>query len=232
MAVAARSMLANVLAMKDKSDNDSDKKTSSLTTIYPFVLDPKTNEVDSRLRFDSVVFPDDLAIEAARRTLPNLSYTVGDFIATYSSPAKRGKFDAIATSFFVDTAANVYEYVAIMKHLLRSSPEGSVWINVGPIQWHPCALLRPTVDEFRDILTASGFELLKWEVSTEAVGYRHPDDAGTMDPSSPPRKTRCESYRPLRFVAVKKCDGYEDEPLPLHMAIDYCEYLGRLAWGK
>ena len=108
----------------------------------------------------------------------------------------------VATSFFVDTATNVYEYVAAIKNALRTSTtndddcgiesggkggsesEGkgrngreSVWINVGPVQWHTNAQLRPTVDEFRDLIEAAGFVIQHWEVSEDLVGYRHPDDA-------------------------------------------------------
>eukprot|EP00985_Skeletonema_marinoi_P008004 scaffold3563_cov240-Skeletonema_marinoi.AAC.1 len=53
-----------------------------------------------------------------------------------------------------------------------------VWVNCGPVQWHPCALLRPTVEQLKDMLQVAGFELISWSVADEAVAYRHPDDVG------------------------------------------------------
>jgi hypothetical protein len=212
--------------------------------IYPFVSDPQRNEIDSAKRFEMELFPDFDAFEsyqtyndvfkgenndAETALLPNLSYTVGDFVSTYSRNAKQGKYDVIATSFFLDTATNIYQYIMIMKHLLHSS-EVSLWINCGPVQWHPCALLRPTVDELRDMLEASGFELITWEISEKIVAYRHPDDSGVGE-GLEARYTRSEGYRPLRFVARLAGDpptNIEDNSdLPLR--IEYCEYLNGVA---
>ena len=223
-------------------------------TIYPFISDPQRNEVDSFKRFENELFPDEIAIESYQRytnlipkrennnaeeptLLPNLSYTVGDFVYTYSQNDKRGMYDVIATSFFIDTATNIYEYIMIMKHLLlQSTNDLSLWINCGPVQWHPCALLRPTVDELKDILEICGFELLMWEIADEIVAYRHPDDCGVEGVGGVhARYTRSEAYRPLRFVArlVRVGDDQGptdlDEDLPLR--IEYCEYLNGVANG-
>ena len=92
--------------------------------VHPFLSDPQRNEIDSTKRFEMELFPDDIAIESYRKfnllkggnPLPNLSFTVGDFVSTYSQDTKRGQYDVIATSFFIDTATNIYEYVVIMKH--------------------------------------------------------------------------------------------------------------------
>lgn len=217
-------------------------KKNTQSRIYPFVSDPQTNEIDSTKRFEGEVFPDEIAIESFQHcnvlkgelnTLPNLSFTVGDFVSTYSQNAKQGMYDVVATSFFIDTATNIYEYVMIMKHLLHSS-ESSIWVNVGPVQWHPCALLHPTVDELKDIMEVSGFELITWEIAKGAVAYRHPDDGGQDDGfSSGARYTRSEAYRPLRFVARLKVDhvGVEEVDDDLPLRIEYCEYLNEVANG-
>ena len=168
--------------------------------------------------------------------LHNLSYTVGDFVYTYSQNDKLGMFDVIATSFFIDTATNIYEYIMIMKHLLLEPTTSdddnvSLWINCGPVQWHPCALLRPTVDELKDILEICGFELLTWEIADEIVAYRHPDDCGVGVGGSQARYTRSEAYRPLRFVARLLPVGDDDVSEDLPMRIEYCEYLNGVANG-
>lgn len=206
--------------------------------IYPFVSDPQINEIDSTKRFEMDIFPDKDALDSFRRynelkgASPNLSFTVGDFVSTYSQNAKQGQYDVIATSFFIDTATNIYEYVFIMKHLLNAS-DSSVWVNCGPVQWHPCAMLRPTVDELRDILEASGFELVTWEIAERTVAYRHPDDSGGEGLQA--RYTRSEAYRPLRFVArvIRNADADDDDEFAdLPLRIQYTEYLNGVASGK
>ena len=238
MALASRSVLDIIVSGDEREQR----------VMYPFVSDPTTNEISSDKRFDHEIFPDDAAFDALRRyqetvgrSVSNLSYNVGDFVASYAQASRQGRYDAITTCFFVDTANNIYEYVAIMKHLLRShevsEKKKSIWINCGPVQWHPCAWLRPTVEELYDILVASGFELIQWEIAPETVAYRHPDDLGPVG-NSIPRFTRSEAYRPLRFVAVlndrdERTGGIDKGgDLPLHLSIEYCEYLNKVAQGK
>ena len=246
MAIATKSVLEMIIQQHQQQQQHC---------IYPFVSDPQRNEIDSMKRFEQEIFPDSVALEAYetyhsnimmmlntgeilngvdnnpshRLLLPNLSYTVGDFVSTYSTPSKRGQYDIIVTSFFIDTATNIYEYIMIMKHLLHSS-NVSLWVNCGPVQWHPCALLHPTVEELRDILEVSGFELITWEIAEDVVAYRHSDDlAGGVDA----RYTRSEGYRPLRFVASLK-KGHEEggvgvEDLPER--IEYTQFLNSVVNG-
>ena len=206
--------------------------------IFPFLSDPQINQVDTTKRFEKDAFPDDEAFTSYERywqmkgAQPNLAFTVGDFVSTYSQHARQSQYDVIATSFFIDTATNIYEYVFIMKHLLDSN-EGSpsVWINCGPVQWHPCALLRPTVEELRAILEAAGFELLVWQIADEAVAYRHPDDMGGFGMQT--RYTRSEAYRPLQFVArLSKHYAGENDIADLPLKVQYSGYLNEVAGGK
>lgn len=44
-----------------------------------------------------------------------------------------GRFDVVATCFFLDTAHNVLEYLQTIYHCLT---EFGVWINMGPLHWH------------------------------------------------------------------------------------------------
>jgi len=62
-----------------------------------------------------------------------LSFVAGEFIATYGlgCPAHR-RFDAIVTSFFIDTVEDVAELFSVMDSLLG---KGGVWVNVGPLNW-------------------------------------------------------------------------------------------------
>lgn len=45
----------------------------------------------------------------------------------------RKSFDIVATSFFLDTAHNVFDYLKTIRNVLK---DGGVWINVGPFHWH------------------------------------------------------------------------------------------------
>jgi hypothetical protein len=228
----------NVLKMLQK--HQQQQQGEKVTTIFPFVSDPQINEIDGSKRFEMEVFPDEAAIESYKSysdvtegSDPNLSFTIGDFVSTYSQQSRMSQYDVVATSFFIDTATNIYEYIFIMKHLLDGN--NGIWVNCGPVQWHPCALLRPTVEQLRDMLEAAGFELLSWSIADEVVAYRHPDDVGGNGIEA--RYTKSEAYRPLRFVArplsSNNASGDEKvvgEDLPLR--IQYTEYLNEVASGK
>lgn len=212
------------------------------SAIYPFLSDPQVNEIDARKRFEMEVFPDQPAIDSYKYyhdlmgTNPNLSFTIGGFVSTYSQQSKRNQYDVVATSFFIDTATNIYEYIYIIKHMLDDSTNGGIWVNCGPVQWHPCALLRPTVEQLKDMLQVAGFELISWSIADEAVAYRHPDAVGGTGLEA--RYTRSEAYRPLRFVARLMTsqhdgddygNGSEDD---LALKIQYSEFLNEVANGK
>lgn len=43
------------------------------------------------------------------------------------------QYDAVVTCFFIDTAANVVDYIDVIHNVLRP---GGVWLNFGPLLWH------------------------------------------------------------------------------------------------
>jgi hypothetical protein len=224
----------NVIKMLQQQQQQEGRILQLQSSIFPFLSDPQVNEIDTRKRFEMEVFPDENAVDSYKcyydltGTHPNISFTVGDFVSTYSQQAQQNQYDVVATSFFIDTATNIYEYIFIMKHMLESN---GIWVNCGPVQWHPCALLRPTVEQLKDMLQVAGFELLSWSIAEEAVAYRHPDDVGGKGLEA--RYTRSEAYRPLRFVARlsnQDADKSSDEDVPLK--IQYSEYLNEVANGK
>ena len=43
----------------------------------------------------------------------------GDFVEVYSHPSQAAMFDAVATSFFLDTAHNIFEYMDVIYHTLK-----------------------------------------------------------------------------------------------------------------
>ena len=156
--------------------------------IHPFSLDYFVNEVDHDWRKEAIHFPD---VSFSRGTSGSLSFTVGDFVTTYANTHKR--YDAIITCFFIDTASNIFDYLAIIHNALK---DGGEWIHVGPLQWHLNAQLHPSVKELKSIAQDIGFSIHEWSVDKDAVDYRMDDTAV--------RSTKYEGYRPLRVVAMKQ----------------------------
>ena len=201
-------------------DDSSASNEAPHTTIYPFVSDSLSNEVDTQRRWESVQVPEQSVTDQLSKIhnrqpsqRPRLSYTVGEFVTTYSCPSKQGQYGSLVSVFFIDTATNIFEYIWTIKHTLK---RGGIWINYGPVQWHQNAQLHPTTDELRDMVEAAGFEVKHWEVSEKLVAYRHPDDLDSIhSKDGRSRSTRSEAYRPLKFVAVLKSsdshrNGQED----------------------
>jgi len=57
-----------------------------------------------------------------------------DFLEHFSKGGQEaGAWDAVLTQFFIDTAANVIEYLECIWEMLRP---GGVWINLGPLLYH------------------------------------------------------------------------------------------------
>ena len=155
--------------------------------IYPFVTDFFWNEVNSMMRFQSiqVIPPGD---HSCKR---HLSYTIGDFVRLYGSANPR-HYDAVVTSFFLDTATNVLEYLAIFSNIIK---KGGQWINVGPLQWHGNADLQPAADELKALIPMFGFRIHHWSIDSKPLDYRMEED--------PSRFTKYEGYLPIRLVATK-----------------------------
>jgi len=189
------SMAAVASSVLRMMNHTTEASSSSSSSFHPYALDPMSNEVDSQRRFDSVTFPDRQPY-TNQHDNGSLSYTVGDFVGRddedYYQRERVGQFDAVVTCFFIDTATNFYEYVDTIKTLLK--PEIGLWVNVGPVQWHHNAILRPSIDEIKDILLMYGWSLLVWSVDDMPVPYRN-DHGRTRITTS------YDGYRPLRFVA-------------------------------
>lgn len=81
-----------------------------------------------------------------------MSMTAGSFVDLYGPPGlsfsstysndptavefrqqNKELFDVVATSFFIDTASNVIDYLRCIHHCLKP---GGRWINFGPLLWH------------------------------------------------------------------------------------------------
>ena len=167
--------------------------------LHPFLFDFMINELDSARKCDTVTFPDTSQLASGiirdEVSIGSLSYTLGDFVEIYSERSLSGGFGSVVTCFFIDTATNIYEYLVVIRNALRP---GGLWLNVGPLQWHQNALIHPSADELRELISAFGFEIKHWSVDRDPLNYRHDRDRD--------RFTKMEAYLPLRFVAVRRQD--------------------------
>mmetsp|Transcript_233 Transcript_233/g.360 ORF Transcript_233/g.360 Transcript_233/m.360 type:complete len:475 (+) Transcript_233:142-1566(+) len=161
---------------------------------HPYAFDYFTNEVNAAGRSHEINFPD---FQWSNETflIGSLSYTIGDFVEIYASVKREETFMSVVTCFFIDTATNIYEYILVIRNVLKN---GGAWINVGPLQWHQNAKLNPSSSELKSIIMAMGFKIKVWHVDRNVINYRS-EDGGHI-----PRYTKSEGYKPLRFVAIRE----------------------------
>ncbi|KAH3670613.1 hypothetical protein OGAPHI_001128 [Ogataea philodendri] len=111
----------------------------------------------------------------------------------------KGKFQVVATCFFLDTAANIIEYLQAIHHCLA---DDGYWINFGPLLWHheddetvtmfsrkdddgewkqvptPARGLELSRDDLVDLVKDTGFEFTKHESGIEATYGGDPRSLG------------------------------------------------------
>jgi N2227-like protein len=51
--------------------------------------------------------------------LGSLTVQMGEFVKVYSAPEQQSQFDCVVTCFFIDTAGDILEYLAVIAHILR-----------------------------------------------------------------------------------------------------------------
>ncbi|KAJ2718835.1 hypothetical protein GGI07_005566 [Coemansia sp. Benny D115] len=129
-------------------------------TIHPFVHQ-FSNVVCASDQMRSVRVPDVLPTDLPYSDTAEFSMTAGDFIEVYGTEDERGKWDAIVTCFFMDTAKNALDYLDTIWHAMKP---GAVWINLGPLLWHFDNVdgemsIEFTREEFVELVTKVGFEL-------------------------------------------------------------------------
>lgn len=83
----------------------------------------------------------------------------GEFVEVYKKQV--GEWDSVVTSFFMDTANNIIEYVETIHAALKT---GGVWINFGPLLYHYADMpdefsIEISWDELKHIIVGYGFEI-------------------------------------------------------------------------
>lgn len=102
-------------------------------TIYPFVLNLE-NRRGARDHLRGVKIPDICPCQALHGILATddaISMCAGEFVEVYCD--QKAEWDAVLTCFFLDTAKNVFLYIRIIAHIIRT---GGIWANFGPLLFH------------------------------------------------------------------------------------------------
>ena len=81
-----------------------------------------------------------------KKDFGKLNIIPGDFILSFKD--KNNYYDSVITSFFIDTANNIIQFIEIIFNILK---KGGIWINIGPLLYH-----------FHDIQNEISIEL-SWE---------------------------------------------------------------------
>ncbi|XP_053990722.1 carnosine N-methyltransferase-like [Hylaeus volcanicus] len=103
-------------------------KTNSLT-IFPYCL-CTSNRMRHEDHLVAVKVPDVCPLDWIQ-VGHDFSMCAGEFVEVYWEQEKQ--WDAVLTSFFIDTAKNVFQYIRTIARLL---PPGGLWANVGPLLYH------------------------------------------------------------------------------------------------
>ncbi|KAL1800925.1 hypothetical protein ACET3X_001267 [Alternaria dauci] len=118
----------------------NDVKGTGQFKIAPWALN-SSNHVSREDQLRTVRVPDvhpatELAKEASSKVPAGerMSISTGDFCVVYARQDYANEFDAVATVFFIDTAPNIIRYIEAVRNCLKP---GGLWINLGPLLWHP-----------------------------------------------------------------------------------------------
>lgn len=116
-----------------EGDDDGSARTINAFTIHPWIHDPCNHlSVEDMIR--PVRFPD-IAPSSLGAINPDADFSMvaGEFLEVYDVKEQHGKWDAVVTCFFLDTAPIVFQYIEVIEKLLKP---GGIWINLGPLLYH------------------------------------------------------------------------------------------------
>lgn len=92
---------------------------------------------------------------------PAFEMCAGEFVEVYRT--QPCSFDAVTTSFFIDTAHDVVEYIRLIFSVLKP---GGIWANIGPLLWHYEEIssersVEVPWEAVKDAILGVGFEMLE-----------------------------------------------------------------------
>jgi carnosine N-methyltransferase len=115
-------------------------KAGEQLPLYPWALS-FSNHTRRQHQLRRVMIPDvhpGTALNAASEgkevhAFERMSMSAADFCVLYSEIDQQGKYDVVATVFFIDTAPNLIRYIEAIRNTLKI---GGIWVNLGPLLWH------------------------------------------------------------------------------------------------
>ncbi|CED82912.1 Putative trehalase [Phaffia rhodozyma] len=138
-------------------------------TIHPYIH-TFSNQTSTEALLRPIRIPDVNPADLPKGS--DFSLIAGDFLEVYGSGDEDQEWDCVATSFFIDTAKNVVEYLETIYRVLKP---GGIWINLGPLLWHwennssKDVSVELSLDEVKALVAEVGFEIK--EESTVPSGY-------------------------------------------------------------
>mmetsp|Transcript_23108 Transcript_23108/g.45055 ORF Transcript_23108/g.45055 Transcript_23108/m.45055 type:complete len:523 (-) Transcript_23108:119-1687(-) len=144
--------------------------------IFPWIDDPG-NRVSNSDMMECVLIPDiDIKAELKKleplaRAPPKMSVTAGEWVDIYNRPINKDRFEAVLTSFFLDTAPNPITYI---QTIYKTLAPGGVWINFGPLKYHWQPPVGTEPSEYEDPRYGESLELTLDEIiqTAETVGFK------------------------------------------------------------
>jgi hypothetical protein len=92
----------------------------------------------------------------------SLTIQYGDFVRLYGMNDDHAQFyDGIITNFFIDTSANIFDYLFTIQKILKP---GGIWINLGPLHYHHKQAIPYSYQHLLEIIQSMQFDLLFTEV--------------------------------------------------------------------
>ena len=166
-------------------------KSKNSCTIYPWIHQ-YTNNVSSVDQTKCITFPDIDPLDMPKDA--NFSMVAGDFTEVYNDPSQYGSYDCVVTSFFIDCAHNIVEFVELIHRILKP---GGKWINFGPLLYHFSDVPRESsielsYDIIKKIVEKTGFEFQREQLDCEATYCQNP------------RSMLQYTYKCVSFTGVKK----------------------------
>lgn len=139
-------------------------QTNQQFSIFPFLHFGTSDEWSFESRFQPITVPaTDVSHikEWLRQNSSRMVLQYADFLSTYADQVYYNYFDAIVTSFFIDTAADIFDYIAVIMHVLKP---GGIWINAGPLHYHKKTAVPLSYSALCDTLKSLNFSQLTTEV--------------------------------------------------------------------
>jgi carnosine N-methyltransferase len=193
------SLQMNIVAGFIMNCTSAEEEDAASFEIHPFIHqngNHVTTEDQTRAITIPDVSPSTLVGDMPFETVP------GDFLAIYSEAEQAGAWDCVTTSWFIDTAPCVLEYIECIYKLLQP---GGIWLNYGPLLFH---WLVPDADEDgSDPCFARSLDL-PWSMVRKAIlakGFAIEKEEWRSTSYTENKRSMMQTeYKCIFFVAVKQ----------------------------